>query len=737
MSRSRLAIGLLLVAAAVATGLWMAHRRASDAPPARPVAEFVGSAACATCHQTQHAAWLESNHRHAMEAAGTASVLGDFDDAEIRYYGRTTRFFREGDVYRITTENQQGEPQTFTIAYTLGYKPLQQYLVDTGGGRIQALPFAWDTREKKEGGQRWFHLYPDENITPSNPLFWMRPLQNWNHMCGDCHTTRFAKNFSDERDVFESRWSEVGNGCESCHGAGSAHVNARTKTPAAADAEIHGLRNQAEQINQCGVCHSRRVRLREPSLHERGVETMLQTWQPQLPQDGLYYADGQIRDEVFEIGSFLQSRMAVKGVTCTDCHDPHSSRLRAEGNALCTRCHSTATFDRVEHHFHEVGSPGAQCVNCHMPERTYMVVDPRRDHRFAVPRPDLSDRLAAPNACTGCHTNRTNAWAADVLRTRRDKNKRNHPPVETWGTVAFDAVREKQSGADVVNALTVTPSVAAAAPISRAAVLGSISSLTPDALSALEAQLRASDGLVRLGAVRAAAMLPEPQRALSLINLLRDPTLAVRMAAASLLVTTDRTPLSSEQRADLDEALGQYRDGLRRDADRAEALAGLAALQAAEGDTMAARASFAKAMQRDDTSLTMLLNYADFHRSEGNDAAAEPLLVRAIALYPEAAAARYALGLLRVRQRRLPDAVKELEKAAQLSPDDSRYAYVHAVSLYTTGLKGVALARLNDARRRFPANAEIPAAIQAYCAENRGERNPQIVAACSASTLPR
>jgi predicted CXXCH cytochrome family protein len=701
------------------------------------VARFVGSDACATCHQTQHAAWLESNHRHAMEAAGSASILGDFNDAELRYYGRPTRFFRDGDAYRITTENQQGEPQTFTIAYTLGYRPLQQYLVDTGGGRIQALPFAWDTREKKAGGQRWFHLYPDENVTPASPLFWMRPLQNWNHMCGDCHTTRFAKNFSDERGVFESHWSEVGNGCESCHGAGSAHVDAQKKTAAAGEAEIHGLRNQAEQINQCGACHSRRVRLREPSPHERGVETMLETWQPQLPQDGLYFADGQIRDEVFEIGSFLQSRMAAKGVTCTDCHDPHSSRVRADGNALCTRCHSTETFDRAEHHFHEIGSAGAQCVSCHMPERTYMVIDPRRDHRFAVPRPDLSDRLAAPNACTSCHTNRTNAWATDVLRTRRERNNRTHPPADTWGTLAFDAVREKQSGADVVNALTVVPSVAAAAPISRAAVLGSISSLTADAVSALEAQLRASDGLIRLGAVRAAAMMPEPQRAQSLVDLLRDPTLAVRMAAASFLVATDRASLSPEQRSSLDAALREYRDGLRRDADRAEALAGLAALQAAEGDMAAARASFAKALQRDDTSLTLLLNYADFHRSEGNDAAAEPLLMRAVTLYPDAATARYALGLLRVRQRRLPDAVRELEKAVQLSPDDSRYAYVHAVSLYTTGEKGAALARLTDASRRFPANAEIPAAIQAYCAENRGERHPQIVAACSAPALRR
>jgi tetratricopeptide (TPR) repeat protein len=303
--------------------------------------------------------------------------------------------------------------------------------------------------------------------------------------------------------------------------------------------------------------------------------------------------------------------------------------------------------------------------------------------------------------------------------------------------LAFDAGREKRSGAAILNALAGVPSVASSAPISKGAVIGAIRTLTPDAMSALQAQLKATDGLVRLGAVQAAATIPEPQRTQVLIDLLRDPTLAVRMEAASLLAGADRAMLSPEQRTTLADALGQYRAGLQRDSDRAEALAGLAALQAAEGDIAAARASFAKALQRDDTSLTMLLNYADFHRSEGNDAAAEPLLMRAITLYPDAAAARYALGLLRVRQRRLPDAVRELEKAVELAPNDSRYAYVYAVSVYTAGRKGAALALLDDGRRRFPANGEIPAAIQAYCDENRGEREPQIALVCSAAPTGR
>jgi predicted CXXCH cytochrome family protein len=665
-----------------------------------------------------------------METPSAETVLGDFDDTEFHYFGRTTRFFKTGDAFRLTTENQQGQPETFTIAYTLGYKPLQQYLVDIGGGRIQALPFAWDSRQRKDGGQRWFHLYPKDNITPANPLFWTRPIQNWNHMCGDCHTTGFSKNFSKDTNAFASRWSETGNGCESCHGTGSAHVEARKTAQAKADVSslLGPIRTQKGQIDQCGACHARRVRLRETSSRERMLETMLETWRPQLPQDGLYFVDGQIREEVFEIGSFLQSKMAAKGVLCTDCHDPHTARLKAEGNALCTQCHAVETFDRAEHHFHKPGTPGAQCVSCHMPARTYMVVDPRRDHRLAIPRPDLSDSLATPNPCTGCHTDRPNSWAAEAVR----KMKSGDVPTETWGTAAWQAIRQRRPSTEILSDLVTKPFLTSANPISKASVLASLRALTPDSLEILAAQRNAREPLVRLAAIQAAASVPHPQRVPLLIDLVRDSSHAVRLAAAGLLAGTDRTALTGDQRASLDAGLTEYRKWLEQDADRAETMAALAALQAAEGDVVAAQSSFEKALQRDETSLTVLLNYADFHRAKDNDTAAEPLLSRASMLYPDAAGVHFALGLLRARQKRPLEAVPELALAARLSPDDSNYAYVYAVSLYSTGQRGAALSVLDATRTRFPANPEVLSALQAYCADERSRS----AAACS-STVDR
>ena len=711
---------LVLVIGVAAIALyWRNTPTGSIKVPTSDSARFAGSPACAACHPTQYSQWLESNHRHAMEIPTAKSVLGDFNDAEFRYFDQKARFFKKGESFHVTTQNQQGKDETFTVAYTLGYRPLQQYLVDLGGGRIQALPFAWDNRDRKDGGQRWFHLYPGENVTPGNPLFWTRPLQNWNHMCGDCHTTGFTKNFSEGSGGFDSRWSEIGNGCESCHGAGSEHIEARqaAQVRPEADASIAVLRTPQSQIDQCGACHARRIRLHETRSSERMLETMLQTWRPQLPQDGLYFVDGQIREEVFEIGSFLQSKMAGKGVLCTDCHDPHTAHLKAEGNALCTQCHAVEKFDSTEHHAHPAGTPGAQCVQCHMPERIYMIVDSRRDHRFAIPRPDLSDTLGTPNPCVNCHRNRTNSWAAEAVRkwVMARNGGATYSPPPTLGTTAWQAIHEQTSAAETLRNFVSN----SANPIVKAAALASVRTLTLESLSLAQAQLRATEPLVKMGAIQVIGTLPLPQRSPLLMDLLRDPSRAVRLETASSLAGVDKGALTTVQRESLDAAVTEYRQWLSRDGDRAEALASLAGLQAAEGDVASARSSFERALQRDETSLVALLNYADFHRAQGDDGAAERLLTRASALYPEAASVHHALGLLRVRQKQTDEAIPELARAAQLSPDNSNYAFVYAVGLYSTGQVTTALSVLDRARAQFPSNIQIQTALQAYCADQR------------------
>jgi len=709
---------LLVLGAAVAGGvaLLAGARRGAGARDVAPVAHFVGSAACAGCHAGEQAAWASSHHRHAMEPAGAGNVLGDFGDVSFRYFGRETRFTRRGATFRVTTENQQGKPETFTVAYTLGYAPLQQYLVALDDGRIQALPFAWDARPRQQGGQRWFHLYPDADVTPADPLFWMRPRQNWNHMCGDCHTTAFSKRFSDATGRFDSRWSELGNGCESCHGAGSAHVEAaqRGARGEAARRLVNGLHAQSEQLDQCGACHARRIRLHEEPSRER----LHDSWRPELLQEGLYFADGQIKDEVFEIGSFLQSKMAARGVACSHCHEPHTARLRAEGNALCTRCHDRQTFDGPQHHFHVAGSEGARCVNCHMPTRTYMVVHERRDHRIAVPRPDLSAALSTPNACARCHAQRGDAWAAAEIARHRSGRRQGPSGAELLGPALWSARHEQPDAAALVRALLANPAVAG---LSKATALSALGAAAPGEAAAIaEPWLGDADPWVRLGAVEALRAAPDPERARLLAGAASDTSRGVRWAVAPVLGTAPAGVLPADRSAGAAALVADYQDWLTANADRAGALVELAGLRRAAGDPSGARAAFERALRREETSLVAYLNFADYLRDEGDDAAAEPLLRKACALFPDSGDARFALGILLVRRREIAAGVAELGRAAALAPDNSRYAYAYAVGLHSTHEDGRALAALSEARARFPDNAPIQAALRALCADQGG-----------------
>jgi predicted CXXCH cytochrome family protein len=706
----------LAVAAAGGLGLLVRARRREGQGGTRgsvaPAAHFVGSQACAGCHPAEQAAWSSSHHRHAMEPADANSVLGDFGDVTFRYFGRETRFSRQGATFQVRTENQQGKAETFTVAYTLGHAPLQQYLVAFDDGRIQALPFAWDARPRARGGQRWFHLYPDTDVTPADPLFWMRPRQNWNHMCGDCHTTSFSKRFSDVTGRFDSRWSELGNGCESCHGAGSAHVEAAQHGQPARHL-VSGMHTQAEQLDQCGACHARRVRLREDASHER----MHDTWRPELLQEGLYFVDGQIKDEVFEIGSFLQSKMAARGITCSHCHEPHTARLRAEGNALCTQCHDRQAFDGPQHHFHAAGTDGARCVNCHMPSRTYMVVHERRDHRIAVPRPDLSATLGTPNACATCHEARGNAWAAAAIASHRSGRRQGPSGAELLGPALWSARHEQRDAVAAVRALLDDPTVAG---LSKATALAALGASAPREAAAIAGPLLgAADPWSRLGAVEALRSSPEAARGRLLAGQATDASRAVRLAVGPLLASAPADTLPAESREGVTALLAEHEAWLTANADRAEALVELAGLRRAAGDPAAARAAFERALRRDETSLTAYLNFADDLRGSGDDAGAETLLRKACALYPESADARFALGMLLVRRKDVAAGVRELGRASALAPNNSHYAYAYGVGLHSTRQDDRALATLSDARTRFPDNAPIQAALRALCADGR------------------
>ena len=629
-----------------------------------------------------------------MSVPSPATVVGDFDGAALRHGGGLTEFSKSDGRYAIHTEGPAGEMASFAVRYTFGVEPLQQYLLPLPGGRLQAFDVAWDAAQG-----RWFHLRPGENVGHDDVLHWTQPSHNWNFMCADCHSTAVVKGYDATAHRYETRFAEVSVGCEACHGPGSAHAAPTLGNPRPALALGRG---QQAEINACAPCHSRRSQLADGFTPQR---SFFDHYAPALLDVGLYHADGQILDEVYVYGSFLQSRMHEAGVTCGDCHEPHSAKLRGEGNALCVGCHNEAghpdfpslplgRYDSPRHHLHEPGSPGAQCVNCHMPARTYMVVDDRRDHGFRVPRPDLSAATKAPDACTGCHQDQGPQWAQAVLEEAFGLPSRDH-----FGPV-FAAARAGMGEAE--RALAAIGGDAGQPAIVRATALSLLAPYDRAAGGlALEAGLQDAHPLVRIGALRGAARWPAERRWREARHLLGDARLAVRAEAVPLLAPALNS-LAGRERAKLEAGIAEYLDVQAFNADRAEAQTNIGNLQWAIGAPARAEAAFAEALRLNAQWVPAMLNLADLHRATGRDGEAGELLLRALRTTPDSPQAALARGLWLVRQGREGEALPLFAEAVRLAPNVVQYPYVYAVALHSANQSERALEVADEALGRWP-----------------------------------
>jgi tetratricopeptide (TPR) repeat protein len=695
-----------------------------------PTASYAGRAACAGCHEKEQRLWLGSHHDGAMQKAGDETVLGDFGDAEITHDGVTSHFSHRDGKYLIRTQGPDGAMHEYEVAYTFGVAPLQQYLIALPGGRLQAYDIAWDTRTEAEGGRRWFPLQPDEHVGPGDVLHWSGPANNWNSMCADCHSTNLRKNYDLGRNRYDTKWSEIDVSCEACHGPGSRHVawaRSREGTPAAAVGAGVGLtvrlkdakpaawvmdpesgiarrsrpRASHAELETCAPCHSRRSIIDAPQAAGRPY---LDADRPALLEAGLYHADGQIDGEVYVYGSFLQSRMYRAGVTCSNCHDPHSLALRASGNLVCAQCHLASRFDTPAHHFHPPDSPGARCVECHMPAKLYMVIDARRDHSLRIPRPDLTVEIGTPNACNGCHADRDAKWAARAVERWYGARKRG------GFARAIHSGREILAGADAALAAVVAD--AGQPAIARATAVELLQEL-PTSVSrrAVGQALSDPDPLVRMAAAGAAPVFGAAVPLEKLFRLLDDPRRAVRVEAARVLAPLDRAPLPADRHARLVDALREYRHAQEVNAERPDAHVNLALLETQLGDLDAAEREYRTALRLAPYFVPAYVNLADLLRLRGREQEGEKLLRRALEVAPDGAAAHHALGLLLVRQGRKQAAVEELRKASQLAPDNARYAYVHGVAMHSMGKTDEALEILRANHQRHTGHSDTLLAL--------------------------
>ncbi len=727
---------------------------ASDRNP-----QHVGGSVCAECHRKEYEAWRGSHHALAMQEATKATVLGDFNNARFTYGAVTSTFFTRDAKFYVNTDGPDGKLHDYEIRYTFGIAPLQQYLIPFPDGRLQALNVCWDTRPKQEGGQRWFHLYPNEVVDFRDVLHWTGPYQNWNYMCSECHSTNVRKNYDPDTDRFATQWSEIDVSCEACHGPGWQHVawgrlakdgqgssgsplltkeGARGRFDAPLPPPNSLLRKEGEQDSKglavdlaarggawvfegtapiahlsgardtrpqviCARCHARRTQMGEDYDYSQPLG---QTHMLALLDPVLYHADGQILDEVFEYGSFLQSRMHERGVICTDCHDPHSGRLRADGNAVCAQCHRPSQYDTASHHHHKVGSEAAHCIQCHMLARNYMVVHRRHDHSFRVPRPDLSVTLGTPDTCTDCHKDHTPQWSADAVVKWYGPTRMRGPRYAP----ALAAGRRQQAGAERLLAGVIADR--SFPVIVRATAVSLLENFPGSASAVVERAVQDEDPLVRRAAVSPLRTWEPQRRWQTGAPLLNDPIRVVRIAALSALADVPAAlQLSAEQRAAFERAAVEYRAMQRFNADRAEAWLNLGALDARLGNFAPAEAAYQRAIRMQPLFIPPYVNLADLYRQQGRDADGERILRQALTMDPPNGDVRHALGLLLVRAQRMPEAVSELAKAAEQSPENARYAYVYGVALDSVGQHDRARAVLGQAHERFTGDRDILSAL--------------------------
>lgn len=630
----------------------------NDAPVKLTDSDYAGTQTCASCHTQEYGLWKNSDHDLAMMEADTASVKGDFNTT-FNSQGVTSRFFKKGNKFFVNTQGPDSAYHDYEVAFTFGITPLQQYLVKFPGGRLQCLRTAWDTQKN-----RWFDLYPDMKIQPDEWLHWSRGGLNWNTMCADCHSTNLHKNFNEQTNSFNTTFSIMDVSCEACHGPGKKHVelvsdpdfDSAEYNPAASHLYQTTRQMPHDQVDQCARCHARRVQYTEAYNHEG---KFMDHYVPELLRDDIYYADGQIMDEDYEYGSFLQSKMYKNNVKCANCHNPHSLKLKAVGNALCGQCHIPAKYDTPKHHFHEVETAGAQCINCHMPGRYYMGNDFRRDHSLRVPRPDLSVKYNVPNACNQCHTNKTAAWAAaNVVKWYGPTRAPHFSDVLTLASTRT---------AESVEPLTRLAGDESQPAIARSTAIWYLDQIVPqESINAIAQLLKSNEELVRHAAVTALEDLPAEQKVQYITPLLTDNVRTVRLAAANALADVPQEKIIRSYQEAFERSMQEYQQALVWRADFPGGQFEKGVLLERTGKDELAKQAYIKALEMDDHLNMARWNLAYLYNRQGKNDEAIRLFKIIVEQEPNYGMAWYSLALLCAEVKDLDHAIEYLTKAAEL-----------------------------------------------------------------------
>jgi len=651
--------------------------------------KFVGSQSCVACHQEEYTDWSGSHHDEAMKVADSSSILGDFNNSIFEGDDGSSRFFIKDGEFFVNTEGPDGRKEDFKIEYTFGVFPLQQYIVAFPDGAYQTLTIAWDSEDNK-----WFDLQQDMNISSDEWMHWTGGAMRWNKMCADCHSTDLDKGFDPVKNSYSTTFSEINVSCEACHGPAGEHVGYYENGGTAEgppELYMNTHLSSRELVDKCARCHSRRSQITKKFDYEGDF---LDHYDPSLLIDPVYEVDGQINDEDFEYASFVQSKMYHSGVSCIDCHDVHSTKLKRTGNMLCLNCHSS-NYDDYSHHFHEENTAGSSCIECHMTGKTYMGNDFRRDHSFRIPRPDQTVDYGTPNACNSCHEDKSAEWASAFIDSKFGKKRRDHfsnylLPGAIGDNASLIHLIENDKYPEIV----------------RATALRRLASytLTSNEIDLITNSLHDPSGLVRNEAVRAFDERGNHELSNYIESLLSDSVRLVRISSAKYFSNNGITP---RNHSDFAIAQNEFLEELEMNADFASGQMQIALYYQANLEVEQAIEAYQKALEIDNFFNTARMNLALLLYEKGDVRGAEKLYLQVIEQEPEFGYSYAMLGLLYNETGNSEKALEYLAKACEKNPFNLRAFYNYALKLQETGQHEESVKVMDKALKVHPQSEEL------------------------------
>lgn len=697
-----------------------AKAKAFVMPPEEAVfAQYAGSESCKGCHAEQFAKWQSSHH-------GLAERQPDprLDDAafvppqQFAHGSQKTEVRKNGGDYEIVALGFENKVAPYKVQRVIGHDPLRQFLVDGGNGRMQAMEACFDPRARD-----WFNVYGSEDRRPGEWGHWTGRGMVWNQMCATCHNTRVRKNYDAQADGYHTTMAQMTVSCESCHGPMKAHNEWQQAHPGTKGDPTVAKWTRDQHTDNCAGCHARRAEVTGDFVPG---ESFWDHYQLTITdQSDTFYPDGQIRDENYEFSSFISSRMHHAGVRCMDCHDMHSMKTILPGNQLCIRCHTPAGggggFPKAPaivpeaHSFHQAGSTGSQCVNCHMPQTVYMQRHGRHDHGFTIPDPLLTQQFGVPNACNKCHTDKDTAWALAAAEKWWGPKMERH--TRQRATLIAKARQGDNSAREGLVALLGSDEI----PHWKAAATLVLDRWAdrPEVQAAVTAQLRHEHPLVRQSALRTLEPLLQDSAVRGSIEpLLEDPARSVRVAAAWAL----RGSLDADSAAAQD-----LEHMLKWNGDQPAGQMQLAQLAFARRDTGAAIQHMETAIRWDPNSPPFHHDLAIMYSSLGRTQDAIAKLREAIRLAPNHAEYHYELGLALSETGDIPAVIAALQDAVRLDPSLGRAWYNLGIAKNSQGDVPGALEALQRGELASPADPGIPYARATILAQ-QGRRQEALAA---------